>query len=137
MNTQTITVDLPDGLYSQLKQRAERWNRSIEAEMVDVLSSAIPVEDSLPANLEEELSRLDETDDGTLRLAARGHLSFEVSRQLEDLHLKRQREGLSEIETEALARLFEEYERAMLIRAHAAALWKQRGYNPSELLHTE
>jgi hypothetical protein len=91
----------------------------------------------LPAHLEEELSRLDKTDDGTLRLAARGHLSLEASRQLEDLHLKRQREGLSEVETEALARLVEEYERAMLIRAHAAALWKQRGYNPSELLHTE
>ncbi len=134
MNAQTITVDLPDGLYSQLKQRAERWNRSIEAEMVDVLSAAMPGENRLPLDLENELSRLNEADDVTLKQMARGRLSLDESRQLEELHSKRQSEGLSEVETESLARLVHEYERVIVIRAHAAALWKQRGYNPSELL---
>jgi hypothetical protein len=121
----------------QLEPRAQRWNRTIEAEMVDVLSSAMPVEDELPAHLEQELSRLAEADDRTLKQAAQGHLSLEESRQLEDFHLKRQREALSEVETAALTRLVQEYERSMLIRAHAAALWKQRGCNPSALLDAE
>jgi plasmid stability protein len=134
MNTQTVTVHLPEGLYSRLKERAERWNRSIEAEMLDVLSSAMPAGDGLPAHIEEELSRLDVADDETLLLAARSRLSPEDARQLEELHWKRQREGLTQVEAQTAANLVEDYERAMLIRARAAALWKQRGNDPSELI---
>jgi plasmid stability protein len=137
MNTQSITVHLPEGLYSQLKQRAERWNRSVEAEMLDVLSAAMPAEDGLPASVEDELSRLKQADDETLRLAAQSHLPRESAQQLEELHLRRQRQELTEVEAETLAGLVAEYERAMLIRAHAAALWKQRGHDPSELLAVE
>jgi plasmid stability protein len=134
MGTQTVTVRLPEGLYSQLKERAERWNRSIEAEMLDVLSSAIPAGDGLPAVIAEELSRLDTADDETLRLAAQTHLSPESARQLEELHWKRQRDGLTPAEGHAAANLAEQYERAMLIGARAAALWKERGRDPSELI---
>jgi hypothetical protein len=57
-----------------------------------------------------------------------------VAAELEALHLKRQREGLTESETETLARLVRQYERAMLVRAQAAALLKQRGYDVAELI---
>jgi len=134
MNTQAVTVHLPEGLYSQLKERAERWNRSIEAEMLDVLSSAIPAGDGLPARIEEELSGLDVADDETIRLAARSCLSSEAAGQLEELHRKRRQQGLTRGEAQTLAALVEQYERAMLVRAHAAALWKRRGHDPSELI---
>jgi plasmid stability protein len=134
MNTQTVTVHLPEGLYSQLKERAERWKRSIEAEVLDVLSSAMPAGDGLPAHIEEKFSRLDAADDETLRLAAQSRLSPEAARQLEELHWKRQREVLTQDEAQTAASLVEQYERAMLIRARAAALWKQRGHDPSELI---
>jgi plasmid stability protein len=134
MNTQTVTVHLPEGLYSQLRERAERWNRSIEAEMLDMLSSAMPSGPDLPAHIEEELSRLDLADDEAIRLAAQSHLSAEVAHQLEELHWKRQKQGLTEVETTTLANLVDQYERAMLTRAHAAALWKRRGHDPSELI---
>ena len=110
-----VTVHLPEGLYSQLKERAERWKRSIEAEVLDVLSSAMPAGDDLPAHIAEEFSRLDAADDETLRLAAQSRLSPEAARQLEELHWKRQREGLTPDEAQTAANLVEQYERAMLI----------------------
>ena len=137
MNLQSVTVHLPEGLYSQLKERAERWNRSIEAEVLEVLSSAIPAGDGLPAHIEEEFSRLDAADDETVRLAGQSRLSPEAARQLEELHWKRQREGsLTRVEAETAANLLEQQERAMLIRAHAAVIWKQRGHDPSEFLNS-
>jgi hypothetical protein len=53
---------------------------------------------------------------------------------MERLHLKHQRERLTEGETQTLAGLIRQYERAMLIRAQATALLKERGHNVSELL---
>ncbi len=93
MSVQTVIVHLPEGLYSQLKERADRWKRTVEAEVLDVLSSAIPAGDDLPPHIEEELSRLEAADDETLRRAAQSRLSPEAARQLEELHWKRQREG--------------------------------------------
>jgi hypothetical protein len=63
-------------------------------------------------------------------------MSPESSHRLEELHWKRQGQGLSQEEAQAVADLVDQYERTMLIRAHAAALWKRRGHDPSELLAT-
>ena len=123
MNAQTVTVHLPEGLYSQLKERGEQWNRSIEAE---VLSSAMPAGDDLPAHIAEGFSRLDAADDETLRLAAQSRLSPEAARQLEELHWQRQREVLTQDEAQAAANLVEQYERAMLVRTvprHMETAW--------------
>ena len=75
-------------------------------------------------------------DDAELWQAARTRLSEEASAQLEDLHFKRQREGLSESEARMLAELVGHYERSMLIRARAAALLKLRGHDLSGLATT-
>jgi hypothetical protein len=53
---------------------------------------------------------------------------------LEELHLKRQREGLTEGEEQTAAALLRQYERALLVRAQAAALLHQRGHKVEELL---
>jgi plasmid stability protein len=135
MSVQTVTVHLPEELYSDLKERADESNRSIEAEVLDVLAWAIPTRHGLPADIEEEFERLDAADDQTVWLAARSRLSPEAARQLEELHWKRQREGfLTPAEAQLAADLLEQQERAMLIRAHAVALWKRRGHDPSEFL---
>jgi hypothetical protein len=52
---------------------------------------------------------------------------------MENLHLKRQREGLTEVEAQSLVGLVRQYERAMLVRAQATVLLKQRGHDVSEL----
>jgi hypothetical protein len=106
----------------------------VEAELLDAVVAAVPVADELPADLNEAISPLDLLDDAALWRAARSRLPVEAAEQMESLHLKRQREGLTEAEAQTLAWLVRQYERAMLVRAQAAALLKQRGHNVSTLL---
>jgi len=134
MSVQPITLNLPSALYARLQRRAAQSRRSIEAELLDVVAAAVPVADELPADLSEALSPLALLDDDALERAARSHLAPEAAAQLEELHLKRQREGLSESEAQTLAGLVRQYERAMLVRAQAAALLKQRGHNVPDLV---
>jgi plasmid stability protein len=133
MVVQTLTLNLPDVLYARLRQRAELAHRSVEAELLEVLAMAVPITDEVPAELSEALSQLSLLDDEVLWRAARGHLSEEIAEQLETLHVKRQREGLTDAEAQTLTALVQQYERAMLVRAQAAALLHERGYHVGEL----
>ncbi len=134
MAVQSITLNLPSALYNHLKQRAEQTRRTVEAELLEVVATAVPIADELPPDLAEAISPLALLDDEALWRATRSHLPAEAASQMEDLHLKRQREGLSEAEQQTLTGLVRQYERAMLVRAQAAALLKQRGYDVSELI---
>ena len=134
MTVQVVTLHVPSPLYEQLKRRAAQAQRTVETEILDVVATAVPVGDDLPADLSEAISPLALLDDAALWHAARGHLSAEAVAQLEDLHLKSQREGLDNAETETLRGLVRLYERTMLVRAQAAALLKARGHDVSLLL---
>lgn len=92
----------------------------------------MPVVDELSVDLEDALAQLSLLDDEALWRAARTTFAADAARQLEELHLKRQRERLTEHEAQAAAALVQQYERAMLVRAQAAALLlKQRGHDVS------
>ncbi len=134
MTIQAVTLHLPSSLYERLKRRAEQADRTVEAELLDVVTTAVPTEDLLPAYLEEAVAPLAMLDDAALWRAARSHLPKKTSAQIERLHLKRQREGLTNTETESLVNDMRQYERTLLVRARAAALLKQRGHDVSELL---
>jgi plasmid stability protein len=131
---QTLTLNIPESLYHQLRHRAERSNRTVEDETVELLAAAVPAADELPADLTEALSPLSVLDDQALWRAARSRLGSEAATQLEELHRKQQREGLSEAEAQLLPGLVRQYERAMLVRAQAAALLRQRGHDVSGLV---
>lgn len=133
MTIQTMTLHIPDVLYLRLKQRAEQTKRSVEAEALEVLAGAIPVADELPPDLDAALSPLVVLDDASLEQVARSRLPDETTDALEELHLKQQREGLTEVERQTLHGLVQQYERNLLVRAQAAALLKQRGYDVSSL----
>jgi plasmid stability protein len=134
MPNQLLTLQLPDVLYRRIKDRADRSNRSVEAETVELLASAVPLGDELPRDLAEALAPLPLLADGELWQAARRRLAPEVVSEMEGLHLKQQREKLTETERQRVTSLVHQYERAMLIRAQAAALLKQRGHDVSCLL---
>jgi hypothetical protein len=131
---QTLTLNVPGLLYDRLKHRAERSNRTVEDETIDLLVALMPAADDLPAELAEALTHLSLLDDASLRQAARAHLAPEDANRLEELHQKRQREGLNDAETQELPSLVRRYERFMLVRAQAAAQLKQRGHDVSGLL---
>ena len=134
MATQTLTVQLPERLYSRLEERASQSNRTLEAELIEVLATAIPVEADLPPDIAMEIAQLEQLDDASLWQAARQSLTAETSACLEQMHLKQRREGLSETEARTLATLVRQYERSILVRAQAAALLKKRGHDVSKLV---
>ena len=127
MAVQTLTVELPEGLFSRLRQRAAQANHTVEAELVDVLAGAIARDQDLPIELETELAGLRSLDDPALWKLARERLADETSLHLADLHSKRQLEGLTGDESEELTDLVRQYERVMLLRARPRHLAPVQG----------
>src|SRR5215218_1519423 len=128
MAVQAVTVNLPHPLYERLARRASSTRRTVEAEIVEAVTTSLPEEpDELPADMAEAIAALHLLGDEDLWRAARTRLSPEKATDLERLHIKRQREGLSASDAEALGMLMKEYTRIMLVRSRSAALLKQRG----------
>jgi hypothetical protein len=133
MAGQAVTLHVPEGLYRRVKQEADRTHRSVEEELLDVVAGAVPGPATLPDDLATVVDQLTFLDDAALARAARSHLPRKAARRLESLHAKRQREGLDNGEPQELERLVRQYERSMLIRAHAMLLLKQRGHESTAL----
>lgn len=133
MGAQAVTVNLPGPLYERLVRRATIAHRTIEAELVDAVTTLFDEPHELPADMAEAIDALSMLGDEDLWRAARHGLASDKAEAIEDLHVKRQREGLSASELEALATLMKEYTRVMLVRSRSAALLKQRGHDVSGL----
>lgn len=99
-----------------------------------VVATEVPASDELPQDLEDAISPLALLNDDALWRAAPTRIAPEAAEHMEELHTKRLREGLTGEQTHALPALVWQYERAMLVRAQAAALVKQRGHDVSSLL---
>ncbi len=134
MTAQAITLQLPGSLYQRFKRQADQAHRTVEAEILDVVAHAAPETEQLPPELSESLAQLDALEDEALWRLARSHLSRAESTELEDLHLKRQSEGLTPQESARTAYLVGQYERRLVLRAHAARVLKERGHDVSCLL---
>ena len=132
MPNQSMTLDIPSGLYTRLQKRAELAKRSVEDETLQLLAATVPSDD-LSADLQQALASLQLLDDVGLERAARSRLIVDLSAELESLHFKQEREGLTESEAQRCAELVRAYERSMLLRAQAAAVLKKRGNDISSL----
>lgn len=134
MAHQTLTLNIPDDLYKRLKERAAITRRSIEEELLILAGTAL-IEDEIPSDIQEAVAALTRLNDEALWQAARSSkLASEQSEEIEDLHFKRQREGLTATEKDRLADLMHQYDKALLVRAHAVGLLHDRGYDVSALL---
>jgi hypothetical protein len=128
--SETVTLQLPDDLARRARSAAAATNRRFEDAILDWIARGA---DELPADLADAVSSLDALDDEALWEAARGGLPAEAFERLEELHLKRQRDGVTAAEGEELAGLVRQYERVLLVRAQAAALLRRRGHDVSGL----
>lgn len=90
--------------------------------------------DALPDDVEMTLTQLEQLDDAAVWQAARSRMAPEAAERLQELNAKRQRQGLDPSEMQEKETLILQYEWAMLIRAKAAAVLKQRGHDISVLL---
>jgi len=129
MATQTVTLQLPESLYTRLQQAARATRRSLD----DVLLHAVQVGspprwDDAPAEFQADLAALDRLDDDTLWRIARSRKSEADMERYQDLLDKNANDRLSANERDELAGLRIEFDRSMLCKAHAAALLRWRGY---------
>ena len=134
MASHAVTLHLPETLYNRFRQRAEWSHRSLETEILEAVASAAAVEGELSPELIQAVEALEGLADGELWQLARKTVSRKASQELEALHLKQRDEGLSQEEEAGRAKLLQEYEWTMLIRAQAACLLKDRGHDISSLL---
>lgn len=86
--------------------------------------------------LSEPLEQLSSLPNEALEKVARDRFPEKLSRELETLNLKDQREGLTESEQEKREKLLQGYERVILLRAEAALVLKTRGQAVDNLLRS-
>ncbi len=134
MAHQTLTLTIPDDLYQRIKQQANISRRNVEDELLRLATSAL-MEDEIPADILEAVAALGQcTDDALWQTARTSKLSPKQSGEIERLHFKQPREGLTLAEQEQLARLMHHYRKALLVWAHAVGLLKDRGHDVNVLL---
>lgn len=133
MAARAVTLHLPGPLFEKIERKAQEAHRSIEAELLEVVSTAVPAAEEFGA----EVSALRFLDDAALVQAARTRLALPDSERMEELHRTDRRAGLSESEAQELADLERQYERVLMVRSHAARLLAQRGHDISSLISGE
>jgi hypothetical protein len=134
MAAHAVTLRLPAPLYDRFSSRAERAQRSLEAELLEAVATIAAEEEESSRDVAEAVAALDLLSDADLWRAARNPLAEADRSRLEALNLKQQKESLTPAEKEALEGLLLQYDRAVLLRAEAARLLNQRGHDVSGLL---
>jgi plasmid stability protein len=134
MSSQRLTVAVPDEVLARIRDRARQANRTVEAEVVNLLTDATCAEEALPADIEAAIAALGLLDESALRIAAESRLSKKESTRLAALHYKRQKDGLTRAEDKERRTLVHRYEKAMVIRATALAELHKRGVDVAEFI---
>ena len=134
MHVQSVTVEVPDQVLARLRDRARRSRRTVEAEVVDLLTDATRTEDDLPADIEAAAAAIGLLDEPALRIAVESRLSRADSDRLAALHLKRQKDGLTRTEDRERRDLMRRYEKALVVRATAIGELRRRGIEVAEFV---
>lgn len=133
MLTRTVTLNIPEQLYSRAERAAHRLHQRVDEVLIKAVDTALPGEANLPAELAQAMDSLIFLNDEALWQAARMTLSLEDSTRLEELITEGKVRALSPDKEEQRNALIGQYQRVMLIRAKAAVLLHSRGYDVSEL----
>jgi hypothetical protein len=132
MTTQEVTLELPESIYDQIRRAAEKTQRPINDLLLEAVIAAAPSLDASSGSLRSALAQLAYLNDAALWQAARSTMLPAQRERLEALHDKQQREGWSAEELQEEQALLELYRETLLVRAQAALLLKQRGYDVSD-----
>ena len=132
MSLHPVTVNLPENVYKRIRRAAEITRRSVDEVMVEAVSAVAPDLET-PSAIRNNLAQMAYLNDAALWQAARATMPADQRARMEELHIK-QREGkfkkAEQAEEQALLKLYRE---TILVRAQAAVLLKQRGYDVSDL----
>jgi hypothetical protein len=133
MPFQTLTVAVPDTILARIRKRARRARRTVEAEVVELLTGAVTADDPMLADVEAAVAGFDQLDEAVLRRAAESSLSSKDAARLEHLNRKRRNDETTRTEEQERRALLRQYERSMLVRAAAFAELHRRGLEIPDL----
>lgn len=134
MALHSVTVELPDEVYHQIKTAAERSKRPLQALLAEAITVSVPTLDD-PAviqQLRSSLAQMVYLNDAALWQAARATLTPSTQQRLESLHHKQQTGALTTAEANEMESLEALYRDTILVRVQAAFLLQQRQYNVSD-----
>lgn len=83
-----LTIDVPDDIYLRLVERARRSNRSVQAEVLEAITSSDQEEFELSPELESELAAMVDAGDDRLWDLGRTRLPDEFIEEIEELRLR-------------------------------------------------
>jgi hypothetical protein len=133
MAERQITITVPDETYEPFRRHAEREQSSVEEAVVAAMDAAIQRDREQAGAWRTALNALAWLDTSTLwQIVQRGAETEEVL-LLRALHEQQQAEPLPGME-EVTSALIAQYDRAMLIRAQALVILRQRGEDVSAIM---
>ena len=132
MTVQAVTLNLPKIVYEQIIQAAKRAQRPVDQVLLEAVVAVAPVIDTAPEKLRTALAQMAYFNDAALWQAARTTMPAEQQERLEALHHEQQRQRITAKEQAEEQALLALYRETLLIRAQAAVLLKQRGYDVSD-----
>ena len=95
MTVQAVTLNLPETVYEQIWQAAEKAQRPVNEVLVEAVTAVAPVIGIAPEKLRTALAQMAYLNDAPLWQAARATMTTEQRERLEALHDQQQREGLT------------------------------------------
>ena len=129
----SISVQVSKRMLQSLTRRAMKQRQSLEKEVVALIATGLKNAEVGIDEVEDLLQPLELMPDDDLWNAARSRMPRSLSGELEKLHQKRQRDGISKAERERARLLTEQFERCVVIRARAIELLHARGHDVSAL----
>src|SRR5207237_444202 len=129
----TLTIQLPDEVYARLQQAAHGNEKRVSQVAIQMLSAALPPNDTMPQDIEQELRVLESLSDDVLWAVARSKMAASKQRRWKRLLDKNRQGTLTESERQDLEQLTAEGDRLTLSKAHAYLLLKERGHRIPEL----
>jgi hypothetical protein len=137
MTIQSVTVNLPENVYRQIRRAARKARRPLDDVLAEAVSAAAPMMETPAAPLRFALAQMSYLNDAALWQAARASLSAQQRSRLAWLHTEQQRRALTPEERSEEEALMTLYRETILVRAQAAVLLKQRGYDIADAAQFE
>jgi len=134
MQTETITLKVPEVIYQRLANTARGMQRPLEEIVIHALKVGIPPGyEDVPEEFQADIAGLDRLDDDSLWRMARSRKTEAEMEEYNSLLEANSSRELTDSEQLELRKMRREAELFMLRKAQAAALLSWRGYKVSPM----
>lgn len=133
MAVQEVTIRLPVEIFEQIERAAATAHRPVDDVLVEAVIAAVPTPGTPSRAGQEALAQMAYLNDAALWQAARATMSLDQRERMADLHNQQQGRPLTDEEHAEEQALLTLYRGTVLVRARAALLLKQRGYDIADL----